>query len=85
MPELPEVEVYARYFAAHALGQTIARVNVRDDRVLGRIRRERLARALKGSFERVRRHGKHRITAGSISAEVGADVLGCWGAGVLGR
>jgi formamidopyrimidine-DNA glycosylase len=38
MPELPEVECYARYFARHALEQKIARVEVRDERILAEIR-----------------------------------------------
>ena len=60
MPELPEVETYTRYFARHALHQTIARVEVRDERILGAIRKEAFARRLKGrSFTGVRRHGKH--------------------------
>src|SRR5437773_9881723 len=59
MPELPEVEGYARYFAQHALAQTIVRVDVRDDRVLA-VRKEQLTRALRGhQFTRVHRHGKH--------------------------
>jgi formamidopyrimidine-DNA glycosylase len=60
MPELPEVEIFARYFARHALGQKIARVDVRDERILGEIRADAFARKLKGStFLSVRRHGKH--------------------------
>lgn len=60
MPELPEVETYGRYFARHALGQRIVRVDVRDERILDGIRRETFVRKLKGkSFEDVRRHGKH--------------------------
>lgn len=60
MPELPEVEIFARYFARHALGQKIARVDVRDERILGEIRADAFARKLKGSmFTSVRRHGKH--------------------------
>ena len=60
MPELPEVETYARYFAKHALDQQIARVEVRDERILGEIRRETFAKKLRGrSFTSVRRHGKH--------------------------
>lgn len=60
MPELPEVEIYARYFARHALRRRIERVRVHDPRVLGDIRPERLARALQGrAFRTVRRHGKH--------------------------
>ena len=59
MPELPEVEGYARYFAQHALAQTIVRVDVRDERVLA-VRKEQLTRALRGhQFTRVHRHGKH--------------------------
>lgn len=59
MPELPEVEAYARYFAKHALRQRIARVDVRDERILA-TRREAFVRALRGqAFTRVRRHGKH--------------------------
>lgn len=59
MPELPEVEIYARYFAEHALGQKITSVDVLDERILG-ARKEEFVRALKGrSFTNVRRHGKH--------------------------
>src|SRR5258708_25831642 len=69
MPELPEVEGYARYFAAHALNQRIARVDVRDDRVLA-VRKEQLTRALRGrEFTQVRRHGKH------LFAEAGSQWL----------
>lgn len=56
MPELPEVELYARYFAQHALGQKIRRVHVLDARVVG----SRNLAALRGrTFRRVSRHGKH--------------------------
>ncbi|HEX6160111.1 MAG TPA: DNA-formamidopyrimidine glycosylase family protein, partial [Thermoanaerobaculia bacterium] len=59
MPELPEVETFTRYFARHALGQPIERVEVRDERILTQ-RREAFVRALKGkAFAEVRRHGKH--------------------------
>ncbi|HEV7243260.1 MAG TPA: DNA-formamidopyrimidine glycosylase family protein [Thermoanaerobaculia bacterium] len=60
MPELPEVETYARYFARHALNQCIARVDVIDERILGEVRKEVFVRKLKGTtFQEVRRHGKH--------------------------
>src|ERR1700730_16895894 len=60
MPELPEGELYARYFAAHALRQKIARVDVRDERILGAIRKEAMDAKLRGrSFRGVARHGKH--------------------------
>ena len=69
MPELPEVEGYARYFARHALRQRIARVDIRDERVLA-VRPEQLVRVLRGrEFTRVRRHGKH------LFAEAGAQWL----------
>src|ERR1043166_8579840 len=59
MPELPEVEGFARYFAEHALRQPITRVRVRDERILG-VRKETLSRARRGhAFQRVQRHGKH--------------------------
>lgn len=70
MPELPEVETYARYFARHALGQRIARVDVRDERILADIRKETFAKKLKGrEFTSVRRHGKH------LFADAGATWL----------
>ena len=69
MPELPEVEIYARYFARHALRQRIARVRVLDERILGAVRKEAFAHALRGrAFTRVRRHGKHLF----------ADAGGTW-------
>jgi len=69
MPELPEVEIYARYFARHALRQRIARVRVLDERILGAVRKEAFSRALRGhAFTRVRRHGKHLF----------ADAGGTW-------
>jgi formamidopyrimidine-DNA glycosylase len=69
LPELPEVELYTRYFAKHALGQAIARVRVLDERILGEIRPETFARKLrKHEFASVRRHGKHLF----------ADAGGTW-------
>jgi formamidopyrimidine-DNA glycosylase len=60
MPELPEVEMFTRYFARHALHQRIAKIEVRDERILGETRKDAFVRKLRGrSFERVRRHGKH--------------------------
>ncbi len=69
MPELPEVELYGRYLAEHALHQPIARVEVRDERILGVLRAETFARKLcRREFRRVRRHGKHLF----------ADAGGVW-------
>jgi formamidopyrimidine-DNA glycosylase len=59
MPELPEVELYCRFLARHALYQRIASVRVLDERILG-VRKATLTRALAGQqLTRVRRHGKH--------------------------
>jgi len=64
------VETYSRYFARTSLRQTIARVDVRDERILGEIRRETFVRKLKGrAFTSVRRHGKH------LFADAGATWL----------
>lgn len=60
MPELPEVEIYRRYFDEHALNQTIVGVRVKDVRILGETRQSALRRALTGRrFLSTRRHGKH--------------------------
>ena len=60
MPELPEVELFTRYWREHALGQTIARVRVLDPRILGEITVEKFRRRLRGqAFGEVRRHGKN--------------------------
>jgi formamidopyrimidine-DNA glycosylase len=70
MPELPEVESYTRYFARHALGQKIARVDVRDERILGEIRADAFVKKLKGrEFTSVRRHGKH-LFAGTNAKQI---------------
>lgn len=60
MPELPEVEIYRRYFDRHALHQPIVGVRVKDARILGGTRAPALRRALNGqTFFSTRRHGKH--------------------------
>jgi len=56
MPELPEVEMYARYFARHALEQTITGIRVIDPRILGT---RTLGPLVGRSLRSVRRHGKH--------------------------
>jgi len=73
VPELPEVEEYGQYIARHALRRKIARVDVRDERILGEIRKEPFARRLRGrAFTRVRRHGKHLFV---LTGQAGAPVL----------
>jgi formamidopyrimidine-DNA glycosylase len=70
MPELPEVEIYCRYLAEHALQQKIERVRVLDPRILGDVRKAKFASALRGrAFRDVRRHGKH------LFADAGGDWL----------
>lgn len=62
MPELPDVELFKRHLDAHALGQTIERVTVKDARILAEVSARQLAARLKGSqFATSRRHGKHLL------------------------
>ena len=63
MPELPEVEVYRRYFESHALRKRIERVRVLDDRILGT---RSLAPLRDRSFRKVLRHGKHLFADASV-------------------
>jgi formamidopyrimidine-DNA glycosylase len=58
MPELPEVESYAQFFALHALDRTIARVRIVDERILA-VPKTALRKLAGRRFTRVRRHGKH--------------------------
>jgi formamidopyrimidine-DNA glycosylase len=70
MPELPEVELYTRYFHEHALNQRIARVQVRDSRILGNVTEEKFKRRVRGkTFRSVTRHGKH------LFADLGSEWL----------
>jgi formamidopyrimidine-DNA glycosylase len=74
VPELPEVEEYGRYITRHALRRTIARADVRDERILGEVRKESFSRRLRGrKFIGVRRHGKHLFV--STDGQAGAPVL----------
>jgi len=60
MPELPEVEIYRRYFQEHALGKNIQRVRVLDDRILRDVTAGQLNASLRNrQFLSTRRHGKH--------------------------
>ncbi len=60
MPELPDVEVFRRYFNATALHQKIGSVSVHSNRILNGISPKRLKAALEGHpFSATRRHGKH--------------------------
>ena len=60
MPELPDVEIFKRYFDATSLHQRIQDVDVQDAYVLKGISAREFARRLKGRcFESTRRHGKH--------------------------
>lgn len=64
MPELPEVEMFKRYFESHALGQTVTRVRVLDARIAGT---RRLGDLAGHSFRSARRHGKHLfVDAGDV-------------------
>ncbi|MFN2555359.1 MAG: Fpg/Nei family DNA glycosylase [Nitriliruptorales bacterium] len=59
MPELPDVEAFRRYFAAHATGQRIERVTAPDSDVIRNTTPQGLGRAVKHRrFGEPRRHGK---------------------------
>jgi len=67
VPELPEVELYCRYFASQALGQRVAALRVLDERILG-VRAAALKRAIVGhEFTHVLRHGKHLFACAGTS------------------
>jgi formamidopyrimidine-DNA glycosylase len=59
MPELPDVELYARRIRAQGLGRRIEAVEVRDHKRLHHVSAARLERELRGNgFGGARRHGK---------------------------
>lgn len=69
MPELPDVEVFKRYFDASALHQTVGALEVEDSRILAGLSAEDLERRVQGrSLESSRRHGK-RLFAGLNTGE----------------
>lgn len=58
MPELPDVEQFRRFFAAHATGKAVAAVEA-DPAILRNVSADALAAALQGRrFEEPFRHGK---------------------------
>ena len=60
MPELPDVEGFKRVLAKNALRKTIARVVVRDARILGKLSARTFASRLQDAkLIAARRHGKH--------------------------
>jgi formamidopyrimidine-DNA glycosylase len=62
MPELPDVELFKRYFDKHALHRTIAQAAVSDARILGKLPAKRFTEAVAGArLEETRRHGKHLL------------------------
>src|SRR5438105_9854 len=70
MPELPGVEMYARYFERHALSQTITRIPLKDPRILG----VRALPPLVGrQFRRVQRHGKNLFARAVILSRPSAS------------
>jgi Formamidopyrimidine-DNA glycosylase len=69
LPELPEVELFTRYFARHALDQRIAAVRVLDERILEVPRRKLTASLIGHQFSSTQRHGKH------LFADAGDDWL----------
>lgn len=59
MPELPDVEIFKRYFDSTGLHQKISETNVLNAKVLKSVSQKRLAESLKGrKFESTCRRGK---------------------------
>jgi formamidopyrimidine-DNA glycosylase len=64
MPELPDVEVYRRYFNAKALHQRIDHVHVESPTILSGVSPQALGRALNHhAFESTERQGKYLLIA----------------------
>ncbi len=64
MPELPDVEVFGRYFERHALERTVEAVEVKDASLLENTSGAELARVLTGKrFTDLQRRGKHLAVA----------------------
>ena len=60
MPELPDVEVYKRYFDSVALHQPISRIDIAARRIIAGASSRELERALvRQAFESTERHGKY--------------------------
>jgi formamidopyrimidine-DNA glycosylase len=60
VPELPDVEVFRRYFDSTGLHKKIKRVQVHNNKILDGVSKKRLEGGLKNkSFSSTLRHGKH--------------------------
>lgn len=60
MPELPDVQIFKKYFDATSLGKRITAIDACDDRLLKGISTKQLVQRLQGnSFTATRRHGKY--------------------------
>lgn len=72
MPELPDVEVFKRYFDSTSLHKKIKDVEVHTRAILENISPQRLESSIKGHrFKSTRRHGKYlfaEVTGGNILA-----------------
>jgi formamidopyrimidine-DNA glycosylase len=63
MPELPEVEIFKRYFDSHALNQRIIECKVIDARILNTPEKEFKSTIMGKKFNSTIRHGKYLIVA----------------------
>jgi formamidopyrimidine-DNA glycosylase len=64
MPELPEVEIYRRYFETNGVGRSVADVDVRDARILDEVTPRTFEKRMRErTFTATRRHGKHLFVA----------------------
>ncbi|MCF7889901.1 hypothetical protein K9M78_01630 [Candidatus Bipolaricaulota bacterium] len=64
MPELPDVEIFKRYFDSYGLDKKVEKVKIRSEQVLGNLRPKGLGAALTGKkFSSSLRHGKHLLVS----------------------
>jgi formamidopyrimidine-DNA glycosylase len=61
MPELPEVEIFKRYFDRTSLGQLITKVKINDNRVLNITENYFKKKIINKQFESTIRHGKYLL------------------------
>lgn len=60
MPELPEVEIFKRFAEDHAIGKTIADVEILHPKILENVSADDLIRTVQGhKLDAARRHGKN--------------------------
>lgn len=64
MPELPDVETFKNYLEKTSLNQKIKNADVRNNKILKKVSKQKLNKELKGNaLKSTQRHGKHLFVA----------------------